>query len=193
MIYGYARVSTVGQGKDGNSPGAQVQALKQRGCVQIIQEVYTGKTMDRPKFIELLAKLDQGDLLVIFKLDRFARTTSEGLNIIQNLLKRNVSIHILNMGYIDSRPNSKLILTIFLAFAEFERSQIVERTQTGKAIAKQKPGFVEGRPKKYGEKQIQHALNFLDTHSYKQVEELTGISKSTLIRAKNKAKCFIHS
>jgi DNA invertase Pin-like site-specific DNA recombinase len=73
-----------------------------------------------------------------------------------------------------------------LDFAESERGMIVERTQEGKAIAKQKPDFKEGRPKKYGKKQIEHALKLLENNSYKQVEDKTGISKSTLIRAKRK-------
>lgn len=72
--------------------------------------------------------------------------------------------------------------------AEFERDMIVERTQEGKAIAKQNPDFREGRPKKYKRAQIEHALELLDSNSYSQVEQLTGISKSTLIRAKRKNK-----
>jgi DNA invertase Pin-like site-specific DNA recombinase len=75
-----------------------------------------------------------------------------------------------------------------LSFSEFERDMIVERTQEGKMIAKQKPDFREGRPKKYGRRQIEHALKLLETHSYRQVESMTGISKSTLIRAKRKQK-----
>lgn len=64
---------------------------------------------------------------------------------------------------------------------------IIERTQEGKAIARRQPDFREGRPRLYNRKQIQHALDLLQDHSYRQVTELTGISKSTLIRAKNKA------
>ena len=90
------------------------------------------------------------------------------------------------MGVIEDTPTGRLIFTIFSAFAEFERDLIVTRTQEGKEIAKQKGDFKEGRPKKFGKKQIEHALNLLETHSYKQVEETTGISKSTLIRAKNR-------
>ena len=71
-----------------------------------------------------------------------------------------------------------------LAFAEFERDMIVERTQEGKMIAKQNPDFKEGRPKKFSKVQINHALELLDKYSYKQVEQMTGISKSTLIRNK---------
>jgi len=71
-----------------------------------------------------------------------------------------------------------------LAVAELERNMIVERTQTGKAIAKQNPDFREGRPKVYSSKQVAHALDLLSGKTYKEVEQLTGISKSTLIRAK---------
>ena len=76
-----------------------------------------------------------------------------------------------------------------LAFAEFERDMIVERTQEGKAIAKLNPDFKEGRPKKFSKVQINHALDLLSEYSYKQVEQMTGISKSTLIRAK-KERCI---
>lgn len=63
---------------------------------------------------------------------------------------------------------------------------IIERTQGGKAIAKQKSGFREGRPKKFNSKKINHAMELLEVYSYRQVEEMTGISKSTLVRAKRK-------
>lgn len=81
----------------------------------------------------------------------------------------------------------RFFLTTLLAVAEMERNLIVERTLEGKAIAKQRDDFREGRPNKFSEKQIEYALGLLETQSYKQVEEITGISKSTLIRAKKKA------
>ena len=78
-----------------------------------------------------------------------------------------------------------LILTVMLAFAEYERGMIVERTQTGKAVARQNPTFNDGRPKKYNAAQLSHALELLEKgNSYKQVEMLTGISKSAPIRAR---------
>lgn len=80
----------------------------------------------------------------------------------------------------------KFFLTTLLAVAEMERNIIIERTQSGKELAKQDPNFKEGRPKIYKSKQINHALELLKTHTYRQVTEMTGISKSTLIRAKNK-------
>lgn len=81
------------------------------------------------------------------------------------------------MRLIENTPMGRLIVTNLLAFAEFERAMIIERTQSGKAIAKQKPNFKEGRPKKFNSKKINHALDLLQSYSYRQVEEMTGISK----------------
>lgn len=110
------------------------------------------------------------------------------------LLEKGVKIHILNIGLIENTPIGKLIVTNLLAFAEFERAMIIERTQSGKAIAKTKEGFKEGRPKKYTKKQLDNALSMLTinggNHSYSQVEELLRISKSTLIIENNKRKIY---
>ena len=184
MIYGYARVSTKGQAKDGNSLEAQAKLLKENGAEVIYADTFTGTKAHRPELDKLLKELKTGDKLIVTKLDRLARSATQGIGLVQSLLDHGVVIHVLNMGLMDNTPTGKLIRSILLAFAEFERDLIVERTQEGKAIAKQKPGFKEGRPKQYGKMQIQHALELLKDHSYKQVEEMTGISKSTLIRAK---------
>ena len=83
----------------------------------------------------------------------------------------------------------KLMITVMLAFAEYERDIIVERTQTGKAVARANGKRVDGRPTKFKPEQIAHALEMLeDGRSYTEVEKLTGISKSTLIRAVRKKK-----
>ena len=184
MIYGYARVSTAAQSKDGNSLEDQVAALENNGCQQIVTEAFTGKTMDRPQLQKLLQQLQPGDTLAVCKLDRFARTAIEGVETIRSLFDKGVRVNILNIGIIENTLTGNLILTILLAFAEFERGQIVERTQAGKAIARQQPGYREGRPKKFKRAQIEHALELLDSGTtYKQVERMTGISKSTLYRA----------
>ena len=183
MIYGYARVSTATQGRDGNSLEDQVNALEKYGCQKIIQEAFSGKTMERPKFQKLLVDLQEGDTLVVCKLDRFARTAIEGVQTVRELFERGVRVHILNMGLIENTLTGNLILTVMLAFAEYERGMIVERTQTGKAVARQDPNFHDGRPKKYTQDQINLALSLLDQgKTYRQVTALTGISKSTLIR-----------
>ena len=185
MIYGYARVSTAGQSRDGNSLEDQTTALQQYGCQEIITEAYSGKTMDRPEFQKLLKRLQAGDTLVVTKLDRFARTAIEGVQQVRSLFDRGVRVHILNMGLIENTLTGNLILTVMLAFAEYERGMILERTQTGKAVARQNPDYREGRPKKYSRTQIKHALQLLDEgYTYRQVEAMTGISKSTLVRAR---------
>lgn len=187
MIYGYARVSTTGQSKDGNSLEDQAQALQQYGCQEIITEAFTGKTMERPQFQLLLKKLQSGDTLVVTKLDRFARTAIDGVATVRSLFERGIRVHILNMGLVENTLTGNLILTVMLAFAEYERGMIVERTQTGKAVARLNPNYREGRPKKYTAVQLQHALELLkDGRSYRQVEDMTGISKSTLIRSRKK-------
>lgn len=185
MIYGYARVSTAGQSKDGNSLEDQVAALQKYGCQEIVTEAFSGKTMERPQFQALLKRLRAGDTLVVSKLDRFARTAIDGVQTVRELFERDVRVHILNMGLIENTLTGNLILTVMLAFAEYERGMIVERTQTGKMVARQNPDYREGRPKKYKPAQIRHALELLEYgNTYREVEALTGISKSTLIRAK---------
>ena len=118
MIYGYARVSTATQGRDGNSLEDQVAALERYGCQKIVQEAFTGKTMERPKFLRLLEELQEGDTLVVCKLDRFARTAIEGVQTVRELFERGVRVHILNMGLIENTLTGNLILSVLLAFAE---------------------------------------------------------------------------
>ncbi len=184
MIYGYCRVSTKGQAKDGNSLEAQENSVKAAGAKKTFCDAFTGTKAHRPELDKLLTEIQPGDKLIVTKLDRIARSATQGTELIQNLLDKGISVHVLNMGLLDDSPTGKLIRTILLAFAEFERDMIVERTQEGKAIAKQNPDFTEGRPKKFKKQQIIHALELLDSNSYREVEQMTGISKSTLIRAK---------
>ena len=187
MIYGYMRVSTAAQSK-GNSLEEQERLLRKNGATELYQDAFTGTRTDRPNFTIPLNKLQEGDTLVITKLDRFARNTAEGLNVIQHLLERGVKVNILNMGTIDTTPTGKLILTVMLAFAEFERDMIVQRTTEGKAIARTKDNFVEGRPPKYDDDTVEAALALLEHYNYREVASITGISKSTLYRLHNKQR-----
>ena len=190
-IVGFCRVSTKGQ-LEGNSIEEQRgKILESYSNAEIIEESFSG-AKERVIFNNTLATLEEGDTLVVTKLDRFCRTTKEGLTFIDMLMDKGVKIHILNMGLIEDTPMGRLIVTNLLAFAEFERAMIIERTQEGKAIARQKEDFKEGRPKKYTEKQLSNALAMLTinggNYSYKEVEEITNISKSTLIREVRKRK-----
>lgn len=178
MKYGYARVSSVGQDLQ-----AQVKMLKSEGCEIIYKEKLTGVRADREEFNKLLKKLEAGDTLVVTKLDRFARSVRSGIEVIKDLFELGVRVHVLNMGVIENTPTGRLIFNIMMSFAEFERDMIVERTQEGKMIARQDPNFREGRPRKFSKQQIEHAIMLKQKHTYRQVEEMTGISKPTLYRA----------
>lgn len=186
MKIGYVRVSTKGQARDGNSIESQKIKLKEAGAEKIYEEAFTGTKSSRPEWDKLKANIKSGDTLIVTKLDRIARSASQGIAIIDEMINKDISVHVLNMGVLDNTPAGKLIRNIMLAFAEFERDMIVERTCEGKAIAKMNADYREGRPPKYSKKQMEHALQLLNNYSYKQVEEMTGISKSTLCRAKRK-------
>lgn len=147
MIYGYARVSTQGQATKGNSLEDQVKLLKSNGATEIYEEAYTGTEIERPEFSKLLEVLEAGDTLMACKYDRISRSATKGSEIVKELLDKGVRVHILNMGVVDDTPIGKLLMTVLFGFAEFERDCIVERTQSGKEIARQKPGYREGRPK----------------------------------------------
>lgn len=189
MIYGYTRVSTKAQ-TSGNSLEEQRESiLKRYSEAKILEESRSGAGI-RPIFESLVSTVKSGDVIVITKLDRFCRTVKEGLNYIDILMNKGCNIHILNMGLIEDTPMGRLIVTNLLAFAEFERAMIIERTQSGREIARMNPNYKEGRPNKFSKEKISLALKLLETHSYSQVENMTGISKSTLVRAKKKIAQF---
>lgn len=185
MIFGYARVSTSGQQLKGNSLDDQVKTLKHNGATKIFKEAFTGSTTKRPKLQKLVAAMQPGDTIMVTKLDRLARNVTEGIDMVSSLFKRGVSVHVLNIGLLEDTAMGHFFLTTLLAVAELERCMIYERTQAGKAMAKMREGYHEGRPA-IQEVKIQNALELLKTHSYKQVTEITGISKATLARYKQR-------
>ena len=181
MIYGYARVSSLGQAKDGYSLEFQEKELRNAGASEVFSDAFTGTKINRPQLDKLLLKLNSGDTLVVTKLDRIARSLTEGIKLIDSLGQRGIKVHVLDLGVIDDSPTGKLIRNIMLCIAEFERDMIKQRLDEGKFIS----GNYGGRPRKYSSKQLRHAVELLKDHSYSQVVELTGISKSSLQRAKN--------
>ena len=183
MIYGYARVSTKGQARDGNSLEEQVCKLKEAGATKIFSESFTGTKKDRPELGKLLDLLQPGDTVIVTKLDRLARSIKFGSDIIEELANKGVSVNILNLGLMNDTPNGKLIRNIFLAFAEFERDMIVERTQEGKETARCKEGFKDGRPKKEIPNLEQYIkLYYAGMVNKAQASTLLGISKDTFAR-----------
>jgi DNA invertase Pin-like site-specific DNA recombinase len=154
MIYGYTRVSTRKQ-VDGYGLEAQRQEiLSKYPNAYIFEEQYTGSKMERPIFTKLINQLKENDVLVVAKLDRFARTTIEGIKVVEELFKRKISIHILNVGLLEDTPMGRFFLTTMLAVAELERNMIIERTQSGKELARQDPNFKDGRPPKYPQEEL---------------------------------------
>lgn len=186
MVYGYARVSTAGQERDGNGMEAQVTQLTAAGAEIILEE--TGSDMqNRPVLTDLISRLERGDTLIVTKLDRLGRSVLKVTEQIENLLTRDVTLRVLNMpGTLDNSPTGRLMRSVVLAFAEFEREMIIARTQEGKAIARQHPGYREGRRPKYTKSQLDHAMSLLEDHSYSQVAAMTGISKATLGRERKR-------
>lgn len=193
MIYGYCRVSSKGQ-IDNNSLEAQEQEILQRYSeAKIYKEQFTGATTDRPVLSSVIEALVAGDTLVVTKLDRLARNTVEGISIVKELFSKGVAVHVLNVGLLEDTAMGQFFLTTLLAVAELERVQIIERTQTGKAVAKAKAEakgekFKEGRPKKYSPAQLSHAMELRKEYSIKQVSQMTGISEATIKREQAKRK-----
>ena len=187
MIFGYARVSTKTQARDGNSLDAQQAALTAAGAEKIYTDTFTGTKMDRPEWDRLRAQLRRGDVLIVTKLDRLARSVSQASGLITEMIDEGITINVLNLGILSNDSVNTLLRNVLLSFAQFERDMIVQRTQEGKAVARATdPDFREGRPPKFDTEQLDHAMELLENHSYTQVVKLTGISKSTLIREKKR-------
>lgn len=186
--YGYARVSTLGQARDGNGLEAQELALMHEGAEEVFKEAISGavSASERPVFSELEKKLRKGDTLLVTKLDRLARSLVGGVTLCESLRERGVVVRILNLGTLDHTATGDLLLRVFLAFAEFERALIKERMAEGRAVAKIKKGadYREGRPKKFTESVKKEAMEqlFVRQKSYREVSRDLRISVSTLVR-----------
>ena len=186
MIYGYARVSTSKQ-----ELANQMNTLKENGAEEIYSEKYTGtKKNERQELTKLLECVQPGDEILVTKIDRLARSITDLRELVDGFLSRGVSITFLkdNMSFKTNEKSSamqKLMLNMLGSFAEFERDLIVSRTSEGKAYAKaNNPNFEEGRPPRKLTKQYLHAIELMNTHTMKEVEQMTKISRSTLFRIK---------
>lgn len=189
MKFGYIRVSTRKQARDGNSLEAQREALAAAGAEKIYTDTFTGTKMDRPEWDKLRAQLRRGDVLIVTRLDRLARSVSQASGLITDMIDEGITINVLNLGILSNDSVNTLLRNVLLSFAQFERDMIVQRTQEGKAVARATdPDFREGRPPKFDTEQLDHAMELLENHSYAQTAKLTGISKSTLIRERKRRK-----
>ena len=166
----------------------QREELERNGCQEIIEEQFTGKTMARPKFESLIInQLRPGDTLVVTRLDRLARNVTEGISTIRGLFNKDVRVHVLNVGLLENTAMGNFFITTLLAVAELERCMILERTASGKEIARMRSGYKEGRPP-IPKERIALAMQLLENHTYKEVVDMTGISTATLARYRRRQK-----
>ncbi len=131
MIIGYARVSTTDQ-----NPQLQLDALANAGCEQIFQERMTGKFRERPELALCLKSLRSGDTLIVWKLDRLARSLKDLVEIVYDLEERKIGFRSLTEAIDTTSPGGRLVFHIFGALAEFEHSLIRERTMAGLQAAR---------------------------------------------------------
>ena len=178
MIVGYARVSTDGQTLD-----AQQSALKAAGCTKVYSEKVSGAKTDRRQLQLAIAGLGVGDVLLVTRLDRLARSTRDLLNVLAMVSQGGAGFRSLADPMIDTTsPHGKLILAVLAALAEFERSMILARTGEGRKRA-QARGVRFGRKPKLSEYQIAEALaRRANGESLVDIGRSYGVSHSTISR-----------
>lgn len=177
MTYGYARMSALDQNLD-----RQVIMLKQCGINELFTEKMSGAKKNRPELDRLLAQLKAGDTVIVESLSRLGRSTKNLVELVETFQAKGVQLVSLKESIDTGTPSGKLLFTLMSAIAEFERDVIAERTAEGLRSARAK-GHAGGRPRTKKEKLVQ-ALRLYTTGEYilKEIEELTGVKKSTLYR-----------
>jgi DNA invertase Pin-like site-specific DNA recombinase len=178
MLIGYARVSTNDQ-----NPELQLDALQQAGCEKIFTEKASGAQRDRPELQAALNYMRSGDTLVVWKLDRLARSLRQLIETVEDLEAQQIGFKSLTETIDTTTSGGKLIFHIFAALAEFERSIIRERTRAGLESAKAR-GRIGGRPPSLSEKDIAAAKAMLrdPNISMEDVAQHLGVSPSTIYR-----------
>jgi DNA invertase Pin-like site-specific DNA recombinase len=177
-VYGYARVSTNGQ-----TLASQDAQLAAAGCAKVYSEKISGVRSDRPELAKLLKRLQPGDMVVVTRLDRLARSTRDLLNILDAIGRAGASFKSLADAWADtSTPHGRLILTVLGGLAEFERELIRARTGEGRARAKAR-GVHMGRPPKLNPYQRQEAIARRDAgETLVDIARTFGVSHSTISR-----------
>ncbi len=178
MKIGYARVSTEDQRLN-----LQIEALKRAGCTRIYREKVSGAYRDRPELDRMLDQLRQGDVVIVWKLDRFARSTRNLLEIVESISNARARFQSISEPWADTTTHAgKMIMTIFAGIAEFERDLIRERTGAGRVDA-QKRGVRFGRPKKMNAEQQDIAQRLLkEGQSVRDVARTFSVHPATLYR-----------
>lgn len=177
---GYARISTSGQTLD-----AQLEQLGAAGCDSVFKETMSGARSDRPELRKALATLSEGDVLVITRLDRLARSTRDLLDIVHEIETKGAKLKALTDSWADTTtPTGKLILTVLGGLAEFERSLIAERTAEGRERAR-RAGRRLGRPPKLSQYQRDVVFKMRrEGQDNAEIARVLGVSRSTVSRIK---------
>ena len=178
MNIGYARVSTEDQNLE-----TQLEALAEAGCERIYREKISGATRTRPELTRMLDNLRSGDIIVVWKLDRLARSTKDLLDITEAIQEAGAKFKSLSEPWADTTNHAgKLIMTVFAGIAEFERELIRERTHAGRVSAR-KRGVRFGRPERLLPDQKKLALRLLDEgNSVRQTAATFGVHVATIYR-----------
>jgi len=176
MLIGYARVST-----DDQNLNLQRDALQQAGCSRIYEDRLSGAKVARPGLEKALEMAREGDVLVVWRLDRLGRSLKDLIGMVETLSERGIELHSLTEALTTTSSSGKLIFHLFGALAEFERNLIRERTQAGLKAARAR-GRKGGRPKALEPAKRRLALKLYDErqHTIEEICQMMGISKPTL-------------
>jgi DNA invertase Pin-like site-specific DNA recombinase len=176
--FGYARVST-----DGQTLAAQDAALRGAGCAKVYSETASGAKTDRAALRKAVNSLREGDVLMVTRLDRLARSTRDLLNTLDEISKRGAGFKSLGDVWADTTtPHGRLMLTVLGGLAEFERELIKSRTGEGRARAKA-AGLHLGRPSKLSPHQQREAIARRDAgEALTDIARTFGVSHTTIGR-----------
>src|SRR3954454_14127945 len=179
MLIGYARVSTEDQ-----DLALQRSALKGAGCKRIYEEKVSGAKRARPELTRMLDQLRSGDVVVVSRLDRLARSTRDLLEIAEELNEAEAGLRSLHEPWADTTsPAGRMVLAVFAGMAELERELIRERTHAGRKAAKAR-GVRFGRPPKLTADQLALARRLVtDGTSIPDASKILNVHRATLYRA----------